>query len=73
MQQLNYDVFSFTMYTDESFFKKKMQIKNKAFTSLFLGATGSVLRKIDGMKKRPYYYALSLAGVLCFNNNTCLT
>ena len=57
----------------KAFSKKKMQIKNKAFTSLFLGATGSVLRKIDGMKKRPYYYALSLAGVLCFNNNTCLT
>ena len=70
MQQLNYDVFSFTMYTDESFFITKEQMKKRPFMSLFLDATGSVVKQMDGMKKRPFYYALSLAGMLCFNNST---
>ena len=43
-------------------------MKKQPYLSLYLDATGSVVKKMDGMKKRPYYYALSLAGILSYDN-----
>ena len=56
----------------KAFSQQKEQMKKRPFMSLFLDATGSVVKQIDGMKKRLHYYALSLAGRLCFNNSTYL-
>ena len=70
MQQLDRDVFGCYMYTDESFAILKNYIrrnKNKK-VSMYLDATGSVVKQMDGMKKRPFYYALCLPGQWFLNS-----
>ena len=50
------------MYTEKSFIILQNHLKGKTPVSLYLDATGSVIRKMDGMAKQPYYYALSVGG-----------
>ena len=54
------------MYTEKSLLILQNHLNCKSPVSLFLDATGSVIRKMDSMAKHPYYYALSLGGNFFF-------
>ena len=62
LQQLDFDVFKCSFYFEESFRLLVKLIKQDRFLSLYIDATGSVIKKIENMEKKPFYYCLSVKG-----------
>ena len=67
MQQLDRDVFGCFMYTDTSFAVITNYLRRNKIRRF--PATGSVVKKKDGIKKRSFYYALCLPGQWFLNSS----